>query len=132
MEGAMGQATTLSAPEDQVTALMQQVADENGLEISSAMPSALDTTVASAQKQQENELTRRFQRLSHILLDFVSVNIGNMGNSSLWDATDHCWNPPLPYTSIIWRASVSLTRFMAQLSKRCELSSSRPRNNSVF
>uniref|UniRef100_A0A914W763 Lon proteolytic domain-containing protein n=1 Tax=Plectus sambesii TaxID=2011161 RepID=A0A914W763_9BILA len=62
MEGAMSQATTMSAPEAQVTALMKQVADENGLEIASALPS-VDTSIGTASRQQEDLLTRRLASL---------------------------------------------------------------------
>lgn len=59
MEGSMSQATTLNAPEEQITALMKQVADENGLEIASALPS-VDTSIGTASRQQEELLTKRY------------------------------------------------------------------------
>jgi len=71
IEGAMGNATTLSAPDAQVNALIQQVADENGLEMVDAMAGlaapgqgSLVTEGASSQddKQQE-QLSKRLADL---------------------------------------------------------------------
>ncbi len=59
MEGSMSQATTLSAPEEQIDALMKQVADENGLEITAQLP-AVDQHVAERSKGEEDHLTTRF------------------------------------------------------------------------
>lgn len=54
----MSSATTLSTPADQVTALMQQVADESGLEIQAALP-AVATGEATVAQQEQDALTRR-------------------------------------------------------------------------
>lgn len=69
MEGAMSGATTLSTPEDQVEALMQQVADEHGMDIqaqlhSAGVGSALPTSkVGSATHEQDDELSKRLAAL---------------------------------------------------------------------
>merc|ERR1712223_549921 len=48
MENAMGSATTTSTPESQVEALMKQVADENGLEITENLASVPTQTIGEA------------------------------------------------------------------------------------
>merc|ERR1712223_173264 len=45
MEDAMGSATTTTTPENQVEALMKQVADENGLEITENLASVPNQTI---------------------------------------------------------------------------------------
>ena len=45
MEDAMGSATTTTTPVDQVEALMKQVADENGLEITENLASVPNQTI---------------------------------------------------------------------------------------
>ena len=40
MEGAMGQTTTMTTPQEEVDSLMQQVADEHGLELDMELPGA--------------------------------------------------------------------------------------------
>lgn len=68
MEDAMGSATTLTTPKDQVDLLIQQVADEAGLEITDqlanagSIPSAIGTpSVASSAN--EDQLSRRLAAL---------------------------------------------------------------------
>jgi len=60
----MGSATTLSTPKDQVDQLVQQIAEENGLEVQEAM-AAVPTTSLKADKQAEKEddLSKRLQAL---------------------------------------------------------------------
>jgi hypothetical protein len=65
MEGSMNSAMTLNAPEDQINALIKQVADENGLAVAAALPSAVDTSVGEKQRQQEDQLSQRLLQ-SHI------------------------------------------------------------------
>jgi len=68
LEDSMGAATTLSTPQDQVASLIQQVAEEAGLEVmdqlgeASAAPSS---SLAASQKtsEQEDQLSRRLQAL---------------------------------------------------------------------
>merc|ERR1712223_1470981 len=48
MEDAMGSATTTTTPENQVEALMKQVADENGLEITENLASVPTQTIGEA------------------------------------------------------------------------------------
>merc|ERR1711997_212969 len=48
MEDAMGSATTTTTPESQVEALMKQVADENGLEITENLASVPSATIGEA------------------------------------------------------------------------------------
>merc|ERR1712018_44159 len=48
MEDAMGSATTTTTPENQVEALMKQVAEENGLEITEQLASVPSATIGEA------------------------------------------------------------------------------------
>merc|ERR1712241_663631 len=64
MEDAMGSATTTTTPVNQVEALMKQVADENGLEITEQLASVPantigEATAASATTTSEDPLSRR-------------------------------------------------------------------------
>ncbi|KAI9358636.1 putative DID2-class E vacuolar-protein sorting and endocytosis factor [Zopfochytrium polystomum] len=67
MESAMGQSTAMSTPSDQVDELLQQVAEENGLEIQMEMPAPIldvpQVEAVSAQKVQDDELGQRLARL---------------------------------------------------------------------
>jgi len=68
VENAMGNTTAMSTPQDEVDALMMQVADEHGLEMSKAMPDAalLPTPQVAAPAQAaapEDDLTRRLAEL---------------------------------------------------------------------
>ncbi|KAK6186047.1 hypothetical protein SNE40_008158 [Patella caerulea] len=69
IESAMGTATTLSTPQDQVEALIHQVAEENGLEMIDQM-SELNPATASlrpakeqGESSKEDDLSRRLQAL---------------------------------------------------------------------
>jgi charged multivesicular body protein 1 len=62
MENSMGQTTALMTPGDQVEDLMQQVAEENGLELQMEMPTT--TQQISAKKAEEkDELGERLAKL---------------------------------------------------------------------
>ncbi|GFR65063.1 charged multivesicular body protein 1a-like [Elysia marginata] len=70
LETSMGAATTLSTPQDQVESLIQQVAEENGLEVMDQLQDlhAPSTSVrsgasAAAESSKEDELSRRLQAL---------------------------------------------------------------------
>jgi len=67
MEGAMGAATATSTPASQVDDLIRQVAEENGLEVASALPSAASATLgdatATSSTVQEDPLGRRLAAL---------------------------------------------------------------------
>lgn len=71
LESSMSSATTLTTPQDQVEALIQQVAEENGLEMIDQLQdlnpvtgSISSTPVAStADSTREDELARRLQAL---------------------------------------------------------------------
>lgn len=71
MEDAMGSATTLSTPKDQVDLLIQQVADEAGLEVTDqlamagSVPSAIGTPAASVVSNSDDQLSRRLAALRH-------------------------------------------------------------------
>uniref|UniRef100_T1JNW5 Uncharacterized protein n=1 Tax=Strigamia maritima TaxID=126957 RepID=T1JNW5_STRMM len=70
VENSMGTATTLSTPQDQVDKLIQQVADENGLEImdqlADANPgSSVLTSTTDRSKNEEDQLNRRLAALRH-------------------------------------------------------------------
>jgi charged multivesicular body protein 1 len=64
MEDAMGSATTLTSPKEQVDSLIMQIAEENGLEVATQLaevPAAAIKNPAATEKQ--DELTRRLQGL---------------------------------------------------------------------
>ncbi|XP_046375260.1 charged multivesicular body protein 1a-like isoform X1 [Haliotis cracherodii] len=68
LENSMGNAMTLSTPEDQVTSLIQQVAEENGLEMVDQLKDLNPTTAsvksgASVEQSKEDDLSRRLQAL---------------------------------------------------------------------
>lgn len=67
MEGAMGEATTLTTPQDEVETLMQQVAEEHGLELGAEMgqaPSGLiGTAEESTSNKEEDMLNERLRQL---------------------------------------------------------------------
>ncbi|XP_076467034.1 charged multivesicular body protein 1B2-like [Babylonia areolata] len=67
MEGTMSNASTLTTPQAQVDSLMQQVADEAGLEVNLELPSAQRSTVgataSSKASQEQDELTHRLAKL---------------------------------------------------------------------
>ncbi|KAI9197388.1 Snf7-domain-containing protein [Polychytrium aggregatum] len=65
MDGAMSQTTAASMPQEQIDELMQQVADENGLELQMELPGAGKATLvgtATAEKEQD-DLAERLARL---------------------------------------------------------------------
>mmetsp|Transcript_13307 Transcript_13307/g.40261 ORF Transcript_13307/g.40261 Transcript_13307/m.40261 type:complete len:115 (-) Transcript_13307:24-368(-) len=64
VEGAMSQQAALSTPEDDVNMLVQQVADEHGLESRLALPNAAATPAAgSAVASSDDDLGRRLAEL---------------------------------------------------------------------
>ncbi|XP_065914948.1 charged multivesicular body protein 1a-like [Dysidea avara] len=71
MEGAMGNATTLSTPQDQVESLIKQVADESGMDVLDQLSTAKvgstvpqnQATVPSLTSRQEDELSKRLTEL---------------------------------------------------------------------
>eukprot|EP01065_Artemidia_motanka_P009928 TRINITY_DN1514_c0_g2_i2.p1 TRINITY_DN1514_c0_g2~~TRINITY_DN1514_c0_g2_i2.p1 ORF type:complete len:210 (+),score=91.22 TRINITY_DN1514_c0_g2_i2:81-710(+) len=64
MDSAIGGATALTTPEDQVVDLMAQVADENGLELAGKLDGAGAVRVADpAQQQMEKDLAKRIEAL---------------------------------------------------------------------
>ncbi|BFZ12662.1 hypothetical protein BsWGS_15701 [Bradybaena similaris] len=68
LENSMGAATTLTTPQDQVEALIQQVAEENGLEVMDQLkdlhaPSSSIRTAAGGESSKEDDLSRRLQAL---------------------------------------------------------------------
>ncbi|KAL0491696.1 vacuolar protein sorting protein VPS46 [Acrasis kona] len=62
MEGAMGAATSLSTPEDQVNQLMAEVADEHGLEINDSL-GGIKTGKADLDSVYKSDLTERLKKL---------------------------------------------------------------------
>ena len=68
MENSMGSAMASTAPQDQISALIQQVADENGLEIKAQLentPVGTGTLVTEqAGPSREDDLERRFVAIS--------------------------------------------------------------------
>ncbi|MCL7039036.1 hypothetical protein MKW94_019877 [Papaver nudicaule] len=65
MESSMAGSTSLSTPESDVNNLMQQVADDYGLEVSVGLPQAAGHAIpsASTEKVGEDDLTRRLAEL---------------------------------------------------------------------
>lgn len=77
----MGAAMTLSTPQDQVEALIQQVAEESGLEVIDQLkdlktPAASVATTSKTQDQErEDDLTRRYV-CGHMFVDIChNINI---------------------------------------------------------
>jgi charged multivesicular body protein 1 len=65
MEGAMAGSTSLSTPETEVNSLMQQVADDYGLEVSVGLPQAAAHAIPAKEQEKvdEGDLTRRLAEL---------------------------------------------------------------------
>lgn len=68
LEGSMGAATTLSTPKEQVDSLIQQVADEAGLEVMDQLNDAQSVPVGTVTagertRDQEDQLTKRLAAL---------------------------------------------------------------------
>jgi len=64
IEDAMGSATTLTTPKDQVDTLIQQIAEENGLEVQEALVNVPSTSLkVDKQTEKEDDLSRRLQAL---------------------------------------------------------------------
>lgn len=65
MESAMKGSTSLATPEGEVNSLMQQVADDYGLEVSVGLPQAATHTIptTSSEKVDEDDLSRRLAEL---------------------------------------------------------------------
>ncbi|CAM6088635.1 unnamed protein product [Calypogeia fissa] len=66
IENAMAGSTSLSTPEDEVNSLMQQVADDYGLEVSVGLPQAASHAVPPTQEPEvsaEDDLSRRLAEL---------------------------------------------------------------------
>ncbi|KAJ6849866.1 ESCRT-related protein CHMP1B [Iris pallida] len=65
MEGSMAGSTSLSTPEGEVNSLMQQVADDYGLEVSVGLPQPAAHAVAGKEKDKvdEDDLSRRLAEL---------------------------------------------------------------------
>lgn len=55
----MNAATTLSAPSEQVEALIRQVAEENGLDVAAQMPSVQVSQPGERTLQKEDQLSKR-------------------------------------------------------------------------
>ncbi|CEF96883.1 Snf7 [Ostreococcus tauri] len=62
VESAMGNTSALSTPPEEVATLMQQIADEHGLEFATDLPSAGSTRVAE-QREKADDLTARLEGL---------------------------------------------------------------------
>ncbi|PKY38709.1 charged multivesicular body protein [Rhizophagus irregularis] len=66
MEGAMGNTTSLSTPQEEVDLLMQQVADEHGLELNHELGEAAPSDVLGVpdkNNKEDEELTERLRAL---------------------------------------------------------------------
>lgn len=67
MDETMSASTTLSVPQGQVDSLMQQVADEHGLEVNMELPQSeagtLGASAATNASQEQDELSQRLAKL---------------------------------------------------------------------
>lgn len=64
MNDAMNQQAALATPPEQVNMLLQQIADENGLEVRLGLPQASNAAVpATAQKEEDGSLASRLATL---------------------------------------------------------------------
>lgn len=64
MSDAMQSTTTMTTPQNEVDALMQQVADEAGIELNQNLPQAQSATIGvSTASQDQDELTQRLAKL---------------------------------------------------------------------
>lgn len=67
MEGSMAGSTSLSTPEGEVNSLMQQVADDYGLEVTVGLPQAAAHAIPAKEKEKEkvdeDDLSRRLAEL---------------------------------------------------------------------
>jgi len=74
IEESLGGATTLSAPQDQVEALIRQVAAENDLEITDKLvelqPGQATLTPGASARSEEHEKEDQLTRRSFVTLDF--------------------------------------------------------------
>ncbi|XP_071455736.1 charged multivesicular body protein 1b-like [Hetaerina americana] len=68
MENAMSQTTTTSVPQNDVENLMQQVADEAGLDLNLQLPQGTTSTIGASTQvsQEQDELTQRLARLRQV------------------------------------------------------------------
>lgn len=68
MENAMSQTTTTSVPQNDVENLMQQVADEAGLDLNLQLPQGTMSTIGASTQvsQEQDELTQRLARLRQV------------------------------------------------------------------
>ncbi|CAG8654801.1 4604_t:CDS:2, partial [Acaulospora colombiana] len=64
MEGAMGNTTTMSTPQEEVDLLMQQVADEHGLELNQELDSATPSNALATADKVNDEDEQLSERLS--------------------------------------------------------------------
>eukprot|EP01112_Ceratiomyxa_fruticulosa_P004855 TRINITY_DN1540_c0_g1_i5.p1 TRINITY_DN1540_c0_g1~~TRINITY_DN1540_c0_g1_i5.p1 ORF type:complete len:115 (+),score=31.39 TRINITY_DN1540_c0_g1_i5:353-697(+) len=63
VEAAMSQSTTLSTPADQVDLLINQVADEHGLELAGKLGTVVPVAATPSPFQEQDELTERLNKL---------------------------------------------------------------------
>jgi len=64
LEDAMGSATTMTTPKAQVDELINQIADENGLDVAAQLaPVPTDAVRVAAKEEKQDDLTRRLQEL---------------------------------------------------------------------
>lgn len=68
MENTMSQTTTTAVPQSDVDNLMQQVADEAGLELNMELPQGQTGTIGTSTQvsQEQDELTQRLARLRQV------------------------------------------------------------------
>lgn len=84
MEGAMGNTTSLSTPQEEVDLLMQQVADEHGLELNHELGEAAPSDVIGVPEKNNKEDEELTERLRKKICLFNSLYLSAIINSFLF------------------------------------------------
>ena len=73
MEGSMNATTTLNAPQHQVDALIQEAADQAGIEVGMEMPTPASTAIGtpSTSVAENDELTKRLAALRQWFVSYI-------------------------------------------------------------
>src|SRR4051812_45938755 len=73
MEGAMGNTTSMSTPQEEVDLLMQQVADEHGLELNHELGEAAPSDIIGVADKNNKEDEDLSERLRKKIFDYLMV-----------------------------------------------------------
>ncbi|CAD1479502.1 unnamed protein product, partial [Heterotrigona itama] len=106
MENAMSQTTTTNIPQNDVDSLLQQVADEAGLELNMELPSGqLGSIGTSTVSQEQDELTQRLARLQVYGSSVIKCkfdDISKFRNTSLMGGTSGNSKVVNPLNSVLY------------------------------